>query len=315
MNYSEQIKEGILRNEPKKLCCNRAFCCGILAGAELNFDSAESREETITFRTEQENVALLAQRLVQARFGKEPELLIGSRPGHRVYTISVHSKPLQKFLHTISGALPEDFTARRDALSLKCPECKASFLRGLFLGCGSISDPQSSFHLEFRVPPERADAISSILSEEEEAPLRVTRREKIGLYYKKSTVIGEFFSIIGENGLYFAIADKQIERQIRASENRLNNCEMKNLEKTVTASLAQIAAVKELFLSGEIERLPQELRETAVLRLEYDDDSLAKLAARHVPPITKSGLNNRLRRIMETARDIKAEREGKEQDS
>jgi DNA-binding protein WhiA len=309
VNYSEQIKEEILKTEPKKVCCSRALCCGIFAGAELS-----DEDGTIRFRTEQEGVAMLARRLLSERFGKETEIGIGSRPGHRIYTLAFPSKPLFKFLDALTDVHPDTVKEQCALFSFKCPECRAAFLRGLFLGTGSISDPEKAFHLEFRVPPTRADALISLFSEEEALPNCVTRRDKIGLYYKKSTLIADFFSLIGENGLYFSIADKQIEKQIRASENRLTNCEMKNLEKTVKASLAQIAAVKELFLSGEIERLPQELRETAVLRLEYDDDSLSSLAQRHVPPITKSGLNNRLRRIMETARDIRAERERKEKE-
>lgn len=306
MNYSERIKEEISKNEPKKLCCNRALACGILAGAEC------TEGDSVLFRTEQECVALLAQRLIGIRFGKEVPIEYGSRPGHRVFTLEVASKPIRKFLSVLDAPLPEVPSERRALFSFKCPECRSAFLRGLFLGCGSVSDPESAFHLEFRVPPSRAEAVASLLSEDSETPNRVARRSLVGLYYKKSTVIGEFFSVIGENALYFSFADKQIERQIRASENRMTNCEMKNIEKTVTACLAQIAAVKELFLSGEIERLPQELRETAVLRLEYDEDSLARLAERHVPPITKSGLNNRLRRIMEAAKDAKTKREESE---
>lgn len=299
MNYSESVKHGILAGEPKKVCCSRALCCGLFTGAEVGDG------DTVRFRTEQEEVAALASRLVRIRFGKEAELLVGARPGHKVYTVEVPSKPLAKAVMALEGPLPADPAAERALLSWKCPECRAAFLRGLFLGCGSVSDPQSAFHLEFRVPPARADLISAILSEGSEPPRRVARRSLVGLYYKKSTVIGEFFSGIGENQIYFVFADKQIEREIRASENRMTNCEMRNIEKTVTACLTQIAAVKKLFLTGEIERLPQELRETAVLRLEYDEDSLAQLAKRHVPPITKSGLNNRLRRIIEAANDLK----------
>lgn len=314
MKYSDCIKDTLLREEPKKVCCSRALCCGLFVGAE---PTVGKEEQPIRFRTEQESVAALGVRLVKSRFGKEAELTVGSRPGHKVYILEFSSKPLRKFLTGLTMPLPTDPTARRALFSLKCPDCRAAFLRGLFLGCGSVSDPESAFHLEFRLPPERANAVAEMLEEiqfEEGSvpPHRALRREKIGLYYKRSTVIGEFFSLIGENGIYFAIADKQIERQIRAAENRLTNCETKNIEKTVTASLAQIAAVKELFLSGEIERLPQELRETAVLRLEYDDDSLSALAQRHVPPITKSGLNNRLRRIMTAARESRQEREATE---
>ena len=313
MNYSESLKNTLLENEPKKLCCNRALACGLLVSAAL-LPSVDGTEETIAFKIEQEAVAALAVRLVKARFGKDAELSEGMRPGHKVYTVSFRSKPVRKLLTEMEGDFPEDIPGQREVLSLKCPECRASFLRGLFIGCGSVTDPETGFHLEFMLPASRAEAIARILSIGGTVPNRVKRREKVGLYYKKSTLIGEFFSIIGENSLYFDIADKEMERQVRAVENRLNNFEMKNLEKTVNASLAQIAAVKELFLSGEIERLPQELRETAVLRLEYDDYSLARLAECHVPPITKSGLNNRLRRIMEAARDVREDRMRRERE-
>lgn len=311
MNYSETVKERILQNEPKKVCCSRAMCCGIFLSAEILTES-DTGEDVISFRTEQSGVSTLARHLLAARFGRDTEVTVGSRPGHKVYTLAFSSKPLRKFLASLSEPLPTDASEERARFAFKCPECRSAFLRGLFLGCGSVNDPQNSFHLEFILPPDRAETVGALLSEDGEAPRRVKRREKVGLYYKKSTAIAEFFSIIGDNGLYFEIADKQIERQIRVSENRALNCEMKNLEKTVTASLAQIAAVRELFITGEIERLPQELRETAVLRLEYDEDSLSMLAQRHVPPITKSGLNNRLRRIMEAARDAKAKREAEE---
>ncbi len=311
MSYSDDLKRSILDSEPKKVCCSRALACGLLLGtSRLPSENCGKGDELLRFSTEEEAVARLAQRLLLLRFGRETEITEGRRPGHKTYTLSFSSKPLSKLLRALESPAPEELTRWWETLGLKCAECRAAFFKGLFLGCGSVSDPASAFHLEFRLPKERIDAVFVMLSDETEPPRRVARRDKVGLYYKKSTVIGEFFSRIGENGLYFEFADKQIERQIRASENRLTNCEMKNLEKTVNATLRQIAAVKALFLSGEIERLPEELRETAVLRLEYDEDSLSKLASRHIPPITKSGLNNRLRRIIMAADELDASENG-----
>ena len=306
MSYSNELKRSIQANEPKKVCCSRALSCGLFLGASrfMRENSEGRTEELLCFSTEEETVAHLSERLLALRFGRDAEIEVGSRPGHKTYTLTFSSKPLSKLLRTLEMPTSEELKCWWETIGLRCAECRAAFFRGLFLGCGSVSDPASSFHLEFSLPASRAESVAVILSDEIEPPRRVARRDKTGLYYKKSTVIGEFFSRIGENGLYFEFADKQIERQIRAVENRLTNCEMKNLEKTVNATIRQIAAVKALFLSGEIERLPQELRETAVLRLEYDDDSLSKLAGRHVPPITKSGLNNRLRRIMEAADEL-----------
>lgn len=306
MSYSDQLKRSILDCEPKKVCCSRALACGLFLGAVRlpREDGERKTEELIRFSTEEESVARLAEHLLALRFGREAEIEVGNRPGHKTYTLCFSSKPLSKLLRALENPTPDALQHWWETIGLRCAECRSAFFRGLFLGCGSVSDPSSAFHLEFRLPASRAETVAVILSDEIEQPRRVTRRDKIGLYYKKSTVIGEFFSRIGENGLYFEFADKQIERQIRVTENRLTNCEMKNLEKRVNATIKQIAAVKALFLSGEIERLPEELRETAVLRLEYDEDSLSRLAGRHVPPITKSGLNNRLRRIMEAAEEL-----------
>ena len=311
MNYCEDIKEKMLLAEPKKICCSKSLICGILAGAEMMPSASDVKtkkdpEQVITFRTEQKSLAELAQRLLHLRFGREPELLEGSRPGHKIYLLSFSSKPLETYLLGLEAE-------EGDPFAFRCPECKAAFLRGLFLGAGSLTDPSVSFHLEFRVPPERADRLVSLLEGTGEKPRVCTRRDKVGIYYKKSASIGDFFSEIGENSLYFEILNHQIERQIRASENRATNCVMRNIEKTVSASLVQVAAVKELFYTGEIERLPQELRETALLRLEYDNDSLSVLAGRHVPPITKSGLTHRLRRIVEIADGLKAAAEAEKQ--
>ena len=161
MNYCEDIKEKMLASEPKKNCCSRALICGMLAGAEMMPSASDVKtkkdpEQVITFRTEQKSIADLTERLLRLRFGREPELLVGSRPGHKIYLLSLSSKPLETFL---LGLEEEE----GDPFSFRCPECKAAFLRGFFLGAGSLTDPSIGFHLEFRVPPERADRLVSLL--------------------------------------------------------------------------------------------------------------------------------------------------------
>ena len=107
--------------------------------------------------------------------------------------------------------------------------------------------------------------------------------------------------LMGAHRVIFDVINTRIEREIRNHENRVNNCDTRNLERTVSASERQMSAIERLRETGKLDNLPAELRETARLRYENPDASLDALADLHSPPITKSGLNHRLRRITDAA--------------
>ena len=130
-------------------------------------------------------------------------------------------------------------------------------------------------------------------------PKTTVRKTEQVIYYKDSESIENFLALIGANNAAFTIMNKKIERELRSDINRIANGEVANIEKTAKAAGAQIAAIRELKASGELERMPDELRITAYLRLENSDASLIKLAELHDPPITKSGVNHRLKKILE----------------
>jgi DNA-binding protein WhiA len=183
-----------------------------------------------------------------------------------------------------------------------CPECAASLLRGLFVSSASITDPEKQYHLEFLFEERKiADAAFDFLCSTVGEPRVTERKSGIGLVYKGSSAIEDILSVIGANQAYFSMLNGKIEREIRNNENRATNCETRNIAMSVDAAQRQIEAIESLKAQDKYESLPQSLKETAEMRLLYPSLPLSELAQRFAPPLTKSGLNNRLKRIIELA--------------
>ncbi|MCI8388468.1 MAG: DNA-binding protein WhiA [Clostridiales bacterium] len=208
-------------------------------------------------------------------------------------------KELERLFTAFKYASDEPETSIKREL-FRCPSCETAFIRGAFLSAGTLTDPDKSYHLEMSMSSnELADNFAALLTEAELEPKRMIRKNENVLYYKDSESIENFLAYIGANNAAFTIMNKKIEREIRSDANRIANSELANLGKTVAAAVDQISAINALISSGELERMPDELRQTAYLRLENDNATLSQLAALHDPPITKSGVNHRLKKIVE----------------
>ena len=165
-----------------------------------------------------------------------------------------------------------------------------------------MNDPQKSYHLEFSLPDEvRAEKLMSALGRVVPTPKRVDRASRFGMYYKHNELIFHLLNYMGGGQSRFVLTNTFIERDIRNAENRATNCVTKNISKAVAASNRQIEAIERLAESGKLLSLPEELRYTAELRLENPSATLFELAYMHEPPISKSGLNRRLTRLLEEA--------------
>ena len=140
-------------------------------------------------------------------------------------------------------------------------------------------------------------ALSELFAE----PTIVNRKNGVGLVYKSSGAIEDVLSVIGANHAYFTLVNGKIEREIRNNENRATNCETRNIAASVDAAGRQIAAIEKLKAEDKYDTLPQALKETAEMRLLYPSLPLSELANKFAPPLTKSGLNNRLKKILELA--------------
>lgn len=178
--------------------------------------------------------------------------------------------------------------------------CKNAFLRGAFLVGGYVSAPEKGYHLElvtnrFHVSRQ----VSAFLNEMELPAGRITRRGISVLYYKDSSAIEDFLSAAGATGSAMDLMLKKVERDLRNQVNRKVNCETANLTKTVGAAARQMAAIQAIREGGRFDTLSAPLKEAAELRTRYPDLSLSELCRKAETPISRPGLNNRLRRLVE----------------
>lgn len=183
-----------------------------------------------------------------------------------------------------------------------CDECKNAFLRGVFLKCGSVNAPDKSNHLEMKVGSEmNADEMCIFLREMGLEAKVSKRRGKYVVYFKDGDTIFHVLSVMGAQKCAFDVVNTQIEKNIRNNVNRVNNCEMANMQKSANATVRQLDAIKELMSDERFDNLPEKLLYTATLRRDNPDYSLTDLANAHNPPITKSCVNHRLEKIIAIA--------------
>ncbi|MFB5660889.1 DNA-binding protein WhiA [Alteribacillus sp. HJP-4] len=186
--------------------------------------------------------------------------------------------------------------------------CKRAYLRGAFLAGGSINHPDtSSYHLEiFSLYEEHNIALRGLLNEFHLASKSLERKKGFILYIKESERISEFLNVIGAHQALLYFEDVRIMKDMRNSVNRLVNCETANLNKTVGAALRQIENIELVDEEIGLENLPDKIREIAEMRVKHQDVTLKELGE-IIPsgPVSKSGVNHRLRKIDELAKKIR----------
>lgn len=299
MSFSFDTKNELCRLPVQKLCCARAEAYGILLYCNT-FSATEVR-----IITENPNFAArlpkLFKRAFNLQFDRQPEPGI---PGKMVFQITDRKKldhiinllgydPRQQLvLHINFGLLEEE-----------C--CRASFLRGIFFAGGSITDPLKRYHLELTTFHLQASREMEVLLREcGYPPKSIARNGSFVTYFKQSDQIEDFLTLIGAPVAAMKIMSAKLEKDLRNSVNRRLNCDSANLDKAVEAAQEQMEAIRKLRTAGLLEQLPDKLQLTAALRLENPELTLSELAEEFDPPVTKSCLNHRLRKIMELARGI-----------
>lgn len=184
--------------------------------------------------------------------------------------------------------------------------CKRSYIRGSFLGGGSMSNPEKTYHLEFVTNNEdHAKDLRDIINSFDLSSKIIQRKENFVVYLKEGEQIVDLLNIIGAHQALLKLEDIRVLKDVRNNINRLVNCETANLEKTIEASMRQIEGIKLIEKKKGLNKLPDNLREIAELRLSYPDSSLKEIGEMLSPPIGKSGVNHRFRKIEEIANDLR----------
>lgn len=184
-------------------------------------------------------------------------------------------------------------------------EEKKAIIRGTFMGAGSINNPEREYHLEMEVTNEQnMNIVLKLLLEFGIKAKYMEAKNKYYIYLKEGEEISKFLALIGAAKAVMKFEDIRIQKEMRGKVNRLVNCETANLNKTINASIEQIAAIRKLQENGEFKKLDDNLKEIALLRLENPDMSLIELGKKLKVPIGKSGVNYRLKKIMEIANGV-----------
>ena len=175
---------------------------------------------------------------------------------------------------------------------------------GVFMGSGSINNPEKKYHLEIIFGnEENLKEIRKILEKLGIKTKKMITANKKYIYIKEGEEISKFLALIGANKAVMRFEDIRIQKEMRGKVNRLVNCETSNLNKTINASIEQIAAIKKLKETGKFNKLNDNLKEIANLRLENPDMPLIELGKKLRQPVGKSGVNYRLKKIMELANE------------
>ncbi len=300
MSFAYDVKAELCKAPLSRSCCAVAEGCGVLLYAST-FSAGEVR-----IVTENDEFAARLPRLFQRAFGvKFDELPEEKKVGKLVLRITREDK-----LEAIWRALGYDrrahFALHLNFALLEEECCRAAFLRGAFLSCGSVTDPQKRYHLELATSHVQAGReVEALLRDMGFEPKNVMRQGSLITYFKSSEHIADLLTLIGAPGRALEIVSAKIEKEMRNTVNRRVNCDAANLDKTVMAAREQVEAFTRLTESGAIGDLPVKLQEVAVARLLQPELTLSELAATFDPPLTKSCLNHRIRKLMEIAREEK----------
>ncbi len=282
MSFSTDCKKEITGQPPKKPCCRRALLCGVLAAR------GEVNSGAVTVSADGEACAALLEP-VREVYGKIA-VISAPKKGGRGKTLCFSSPAAEKYIRGIDNGEP--------LIEERCPLCRENFLRGVFLVSGRVSDPERQYSLEFSLY-DRADVMMHCFEDAGLKPKLARRRGETVLYFRKSESIEDFFVSAGMNGTAFVFMNRKIVKDMRNDARRIANCETNNIGKAVDVAVRQIAVIERLADAHLLASLPEELEATARLRLQYRDVSLSRLASLSTPPISKSGISHRLKKIME----------------
>lgn len=283
--FTYTVKDELIKLEEKsKKCCSFSLLYGFLFTSQCD-------EGDYFIKTANVEIADYFLKLCDILFKKKHLCFYKSGK------ISIESRILRYF--TIAEYKTHIF---------KCDECKREFLRGVFLSKGSVTDPEKSYLLEITLGS--IDSAAELLELLGEFSLRFKLRERQGkyvVYTKESEAIEDLLALIGAHSSTFALMNSKIMKDLKNKTNRIMNCDDANINKSLEASKRHISAINYLLESNNILRLPEQLRETARLRMEFKELNYSDLGKKFNPAISKSGIYHRLEKIVEMAEEFKKE--------
>lgn len=305
MTFSKEVKEEMAKHIPKsRHCAISELAVILLYFGLMTSDEGRSRLEICI---EQEMIARKCFTLLEKTFN----ISVGAqKEEHNTRFVITDDEVVKDILLATKFCENAEYTlGKRKSVSgvlLKTECCKRAFLRSCFMCCGSVSDPGKAYHLEFVCRfPETATQIADVLAEFSVKAKIIERKKYHVVYLKEGSAIVEFLNICSAHVSMMNLENYRILHEIAGDTNRRVNCETANLLKSVNAANAQIEDIRFVDREIGIKNLPPSLYEVATIRLEHPDATLQELGGFLDPPVGKSGVNHRLRKIQEIAEKLK----------
>ncbi len=298
MSFSQEIKQEIAGRKITRPCCARAASYAAACFGRY-FD-----DRGVVVQTELQPVAQFIKRVYQLSgiSGTVQEKEWGDGI---VYEFAVKEPEEVQRMLQLFGHSGQETNLRINPKNLACSSCVSCFVATAFLCCGTATDPKKEYTLEFTTSRlNLARDFEALLGEHEFAPHRTRRKGTNVVYVKASEQVEDLLTFMGASGAAMTLMSDKIYKDLRNKANRLTNCETANMAKAAIANAQTAKAIRYLEENGALEALSEELQQAARLRLEQPECSLAKLAEMMQPPISKSGLAHRLKKLESIAKQM-----------
>lgn len=313
MSFSLDTKNELARIEPDKKCCMLAEIAGFIRMCG-SIRLAGGGKFHIIMTTENPAVARHYKKLIKDYFDTDAVLEVGqgsSLKKGRAYKLAIGPEDLSEQILRETGILmvKEGMNYISDGIYeglIKTKCCRKACLRGIFLAAGTITDPEKAYHIEFNCSSQiLAGDVKKLINSFVDLHAKVSERKKnYAVYVKEADQIIDILAILGAHSQIFTFEDVRITKEIRNKANRINNCDNANIDKAVKAAEKQIQWIRKIQDKKGLRSLPDKLYEAAVLRLDNPEATLQELADMMDPPMKKSGINNRFRKIEELANKL-----------
>lgn len=295
MSFCSDIKTELTEIKVSR-CCVQALTYGLLLfGRSFN-------AKRISMQSENKAVAKLYSAYITKNYDAQVQITVGDSKNVTYRAEVVDEIDRLKILASvdfgiIDGKISHEFFNR------DC--CEAAFVRGAFLACGQMSDPAKSYRVDFPVKSESlANELREILAKHSVVANISTRGNGFVVYIKRSEMIINLLALMGASVRSLELIETTIMKEVNNKTNRMFNCDGANIKKTIEASIKQRQAIEYLIKREMLSSLPDELIAAAKLRMQYPESSLKDLCKNSPEPITVSGLNHRLKKIIEIYSDI-----------
>lgn len=306
MSFSAEVKNELFQMIPKARHCRVAeLAAAIRFIGEVSGEPGEMR---ISMQTENVTLAKKYYTMLKRTFPGNVVLNIrGQAGGGKMHQYRIQIRDPRMVEELLSAVmLDDDARFRGEILQKDC--CRRAFIRGAFLASGSMSNPGKSYHFEIVCRHEtQADNLCRLICQYGISARIVQRKNRFIVYIKESEGIIDVLNVMGAHKASMELENVRIIKDMRNSANRQYNCDAANINKMVQAAAKQLEDIRLIQEKIGLDNIPAQLRQMALVRLEYPDVSLQELGSYLEPPVGKSGVNHRLRKLAALADEIREE--------